>query len=190
MRRQRVVLTAVSGLWCALVGAAPSAPPEPTTPPTQTPATVRRVHRGAWRCTFNVDGVTVVDSRDVKRQRQRYDEPAQVRSVLVVAGDSPETRDMPHGAVDVVRYVAETKGKGARRHLGYAEEGRRVRKRSITILRIGVALFGAIASAAAQIITGTMSGTVRDELGRRRSRSDGDPGQRDSRDARGPPRHQ
>jgi hypothetical protein len=40
-----------------------------------------------------------------------------------------------------------------------------VRKRTITVLWIGVALFGAIASAAAQIITGTMSGTVRDEQG-------------------------
>jgi enterochelin esterase family protein len=74
--------------------------------------TVRRVKPGAWRYTFNVDGVTVVDSRNVNVSPTQ----TQVQSVLYVPGDFSETRDVPHGTVSLVRYVAKTLG-GARREM-------------------------------------------------------------------------
>ena len=74
--------------------------------------TVRRVKPGAWRYTFNVDGVTVVDSRNVNVSPNQ----TQVQSVLYVPGDFSETRDVPHGTVSLVRYVAKTLG-GARREM-------------------------------------------------------------------------
>ena len=49
--------------------------------------TVRPVRPGAWRYTFNVDGVTVVDSRNVNVTTSQ----TQVQSLLVVPGDFSET---------------------------------------------------------------------------------------------------
>lgn len=74
--------------------------------------TGRRVKPGAWRYTFNIDGVTVVDSRNVNVSPNQ----TQVQSVLYVPGDFSETRDVPHGTVSLVRYVAKTLG-GARREM-------------------------------------------------------------------------
>jgi enterochelin esterase-like enzyme len=74
--------------------------------------TARGVKPGAWRYTFNVDGVTVVDSRNVQVTTSQ----TQVQSVLYVPGDFSETRDVPHGTVGLVRYVAKSLG-GARREM-------------------------------------------------------------------------
>ena len=74
--------------------------------------TARGVKPGAWRYTFNVDGVTTVDARNVKVSPSQ----SQVQSLLVVPGDFSETRDVPHGAVSSVRYVASALG-GARREM-------------------------------------------------------------------------
>jgi enterochelin esterase family protein len=74
--------------------------------------TARGVKPGAWRYTFNIDGVTVVDSRNVNVSPSQ----TQVQSVLYVPGDFSETRDVPHGTVSLVRYVAKTLG-GARREM-------------------------------------------------------------------------
>jgi enterochelin esterase family protein len=69
--------------------------------------TVRPVRPGAWRYTFNIDGVTVVDPRNVHVTTSQ----TQVQSLLVVPGDFSETRDVPHGTVGAVRYVAKTLAK-------------------------------------------------------------------------------
>lgn len=74
--------------------------------------TTRSVKPGAWRYTFNVDGVTTVDARNVKVSPSQ----SQVQSLLVVPGDFSETCDVPHGAVSSVRYVASALG-GARREM-------------------------------------------------------------------------
>ena len=74
--------------------------------------TIRPVRPGAWRYTFTVDGVTVVDSRNVNVTTSQ----TQVQSLLYVAGDFSETRDVPHGAVGLVRYVAKSLG-GVRREM-------------------------------------------------------------------------
>jgi len=74
--------------------------------------TTRGVKPGAWRYTFTVDGATTVDARNVKVSPSQ----SQVQSLLVVPGDFSETRDVPHGAVSSVRYVASALG-GARREM-------------------------------------------------------------------------
>ena len=81
--------------------------------------TVRPVRPGAWRYTFNVDGVTVVDSRNVNVTTSQ----TQVQSLLVVPGDFSETRDVPHGAVSAVRYVAKTLDNARREMYVYTPPG-------------------------------------------------------------------
>jgi enterochelin esterase family protein len=81
--------------------------------------TLRRVQPGAWRYTFNVDGVTVIDSRNVHVSPNQ----TQVQSVLYVPGDFSETRDVPHGAVAVVRYVAKSLGNARREMYVYTPPG-------------------------------------------------------------------
>src|SRR5215469_7620809 len=73
-------------------------------------ATIRAVKPGAWRYTFSVDGVTTVDSRNVLTSPSQ----TQMQSLLVVPGDFSETRDVPHGAVSQVRYVASALGNARR----------------------------------------------------------------------------
>jgi enterochelin esterase-like enzyme len=77
-----------------------------------TGTTTQPIKPGAFRYTFNVDGVTTVDSRNVRVSPSQ----SQVQSLLIVPGDFSETRDVPHGAVSLVRYVASTLG-GARREM-------------------------------------------------------------------------
>ena len=81
--------------------------------------TLRPVKPGAWRYTFNVDGATVVDSRNVNVSPNQ----TQVHSVLYVPGDFSETRDVPHGNVSVVRYVAKTLGNARREMYVYTPPG-------------------------------------------------------------------
>jgi len=81
--------------------------------------TLRRVKAGAWRYTFSIDGVTVVDSRNVNVSPNQ----TQVQSVLYVPGDFSETRDVPHGTVGLVRYVAKTLGDARREMYVYTPPG-------------------------------------------------------------------
>ncbi len=81
--------------------------------------TVRPVRPGAWRYTFNIDGVTVVDSRNVNVTTSQ----TQVQSLLVVPGDFSETRDVPHGTVGAVRYVAKTLNNARREMVVYTPPG-------------------------------------------------------------------
>ena len=81
--------------------------------------TTRPVRPGAWRYTFSVDGVTVVDPRNVNVTTSQ----TQVQSLLVVPGDFSETRDVPHGTVGVVRYVARTLGDARREMYVYTPPG-------------------------------------------------------------------
>jgi enterochelin esterase-like enzyme len=121
-----------------------AADPSPTPPPADAPAapagrgggtpavtmakgengvwsgtTVRRVKPGAWRYTFNVDGATVVDARNVNVSPNQ----TQVQSVLYVPGDFSETRDVPHGTVGLVRYVAKSLGNARREMYVYLPPG-------------------------------------------------------------------
>ena len=84
-----------------------------------TGTTIRPVRPGAWRYTFNVDGVTVVDSRNVNVTTSQ----TQVQSLLVVPGDFSETRDVPHGTVGAVRYVAKSLNNARREMYVYTPPG-------------------------------------------------------------------
>ena len=81
--------------------------------------TVRPVKPGAWRYNFNVDGVTTVDSRNVRVSPSQ----TQVQSILYVPGDFSETRDVPHGSVSAVRYTASTLGNTRREMYVYTPPG-------------------------------------------------------------------
>ncbi len=81
--------------------------------------TVRRIKPGAWRYLFNVDGVTTVDPRNVDVSPNQR----QVQSILYVPGDFSETRDVSHGAVSAVRYVAATLGNARREMYVYTPPG-------------------------------------------------------------------
>ena len=82
-------------------------------------ATSRPVRPGAWRYTFNIDGATVVDPRNVNVTTSQ----TQVQSLLVVPGDFSETRDVPHGTVGAVRYVAKTLDNARREMYVYTPPG-------------------------------------------------------------------
>jgi enterochelin esterase-like enzyme len=81
--------------------------------------TIRRIKSGAWRYLFNVDGAATVDSRNVNVSPNQ----TQVQSILYVPGDFSETRDVPHGSVSSVRYVAVSLGKARREMYIYTPPG-------------------------------------------------------------------
>lgn len=81
--------------------------------------TIRSIKPGAWRYTFSVDGVTTADPRNVVTSPNQ----TQVQSLLVVPGDFSETRDVPHGAVSQVRYVASALGNARREMYVYTPPG-------------------------------------------------------------------
>jgi hypothetical protein len=97
---------------------AAGAPPQ-AGPPTRSPVvvmtkgengiwsgtTIRAVKPGAWRYTFNLDGATVADPRNVRLSPNQI----QPQSLLCVPGDFSETRDVPHGTVGLVRHAAAEK---------------------------------------------------------------------------------
>ena len=64
--------------------------------------TSRPVRPGAWRYTFSVDGITVVDSRNVNVTTSQ----TQVQSLLMVPGDFSESRDVPRVPEDLVGHEA------------------------------------------------------------------------------------
>lgn len=81
--------------------------------------TVRALKPGAWRYTFTVDGVATVDARNVLTSPNQ----TQVQSLLVVPGDFSETRDVPHGAISQVRYVASALNNARREMFVYTPPG-------------------------------------------------------------------
>jgi enterochelin esterase-like enzyme len=81
--------------------------------------TPRAVKPGAWRYTFNVDGTTVADPRNTVLSPNQ----SQPQSLLVVPGDFSETRDVPHGSVSLVRYVAKSLGNARREMYIYTPPG-------------------------------------------------------------------
>jgi enterochelin esterase-like enzyme len=81
--------------------------------------TIRAMRPGAWRYNFNVDGVVTVDSRNTRTSPNA----SQVQSLLVVPGDFSETRNVPHGAVASVRYVAKTLNNTQREMFVYTPPG-------------------------------------------------------------------
>lgn len=81
--------------------------------------TPRAVKPGAWRYMFNVDGVSTVDPRNVNLSPNQ----SGPQSLLYVPGDFSETKDVPHGAVATVRYVASTLGNARREMVVYTPPG-------------------------------------------------------------------
>ncbi len=84
-----------------------------------TGTTIRAIKPGAWRYMFNVDGLAVVDARNVSVSPSQ----TQVQSLLVIPGDFSETRDVPHGAVSQVRYVASSLNNARREMYIYTPPG-------------------------------------------------------------------
>ena len=74
---------------------------------------------GAWRYHFVVDGMSVVDSRNVNVSPYQ----AQMESLLIVPGDFSDTRDVPHGSVSKVKYVAATLHNAIREMYVYTPPG-------------------------------------------------------------------
>jgi enterochelin esterase family protein len=81
--------------------------------------TIRAVKPGAWRYAFDVDGTRVADPRNTVLSPNQ----TLVSSLLVVPGDFSETRDVPHGSVSLVRYVAKTLGNARREMYVYTPPG-------------------------------------------------------------------
>ena len=74
---------------------------------------------GAWRYHFVVDGMIVVDSRNVNTSPYQ----AQMESLLILPGDFSETRPVPHGSVLRVHYVASTLANANREMYVYTPPG-------------------------------------------------------------------
>ncbi len=84
-----------------------------------TGTTPRRVKPGAWRYLFRVDGAATVDQRNVNISPSQ----TQLQSIVYIPGDFSETRDVPHGAVSSVHYVAHTLGNARREMYVYTPPG-------------------------------------------------------------------
>jgi enterochelin esterase-like enzyme len=74
---------------------------------------------GAWRYHFVVDGMSVVDSRNVNVSPYQ----SQMESLLIIPGDFSETRAVPHGAVSKVRYESLTFNHAIREMYVYTPPG-------------------------------------------------------------------
>lgn len=76
--------------------------------------TVEGVKPGAYRYTFNVDGVPVVDPRNPATSESNMN----TWSLVYVPGsDTSDTRDVPHGAVASLTYYSKTLEKFRRLHV-------------------------------------------------------------------------
>ncbi|MGC4043538.1 MAG: alpha/beta hydrolase-fold protein [Armatimonas sp.] len=76
--------------------------------------TVGPVPAGAYRYTFNVDGVTVLDPRNSATSESNGNS----WSLLVVPGaDLMDTKNVPHGAVAAVTYQSSSLGRARRMHV-------------------------------------------------------------------------
>ena len=85
--------------------------------------TVGPVESGAYRYTFNIDGVATVDPRNPQTSESNNN----VWSMLYVPGsDFMDTRNVPHGTVAEVTYYSTTLGSHRRMHV-YTPPGYEVR---------------------------------------------------------------
>lgn len=84
-----------------------------------TGTSVNPIKAGAWRYHFTVDGMSVVDSRNVNVSPYQ----ASQESLLIVPGDFSETRNVPHGSVSRVRYIASTLKNAQREMYVYTPPG-------------------------------------------------------------------
>lgn len=76
--------------------------------------TVGPVPAGAYRYTFNVDGISVIDPRSPAISESNNN----VWSVAYVAGsDTYDTKNVPHGAVGAVTYYSTALGRHRRMHV-------------------------------------------------------------------------
>jgi len=76
--------------------------------------TVGPLDPGAYRYSFNVDGVTLVDPRNPSISESNNS----VSSIVYVSGsESSDTADVPHGAVAAVTYHSKSLGKIRRLHV-------------------------------------------------------------------------
>ncbi|HZR20099.1 MAG TPA: alpha/beta hydrolase-fold protein [Verrucomicrobiae bacterium] len=76
--------------------------------------TVGPIDPGAYRYTFNVDGVSVIDPRNPATSESNNN----VWSLVYVPGaDFMDTRDVPHGAVAAVTYYSKTLQRFRRMHV-------------------------------------------------------------------------
>jgi enterochelin esterase-like enzyme len=76
--------------------------------------TVSSVQSGAYRYTFNVDGVAVVDPRNPATSESN----ASTASLVYVPGsDSSDTKDVPHGAVAELTYRSKSLDRFRRAHI-------------------------------------------------------------------------
>ncbi len=112
-----------------LMGGGRGAPPNPG--PTFTKAengvwetTIGPIDPGAYRYTFAVNGVAVIDPRNPAISESNTN----VWSLVVVPGsDTMDTKDVPHGAVAAVTYHSSALGKFRRMHVytppGYEANG-------------------------------------------------------------------
>lgn len=95
-----------------------------------TGTSVLPIKPGAWRYHFVVDGMTIVDSLNGNISPYQ----TRIESLLVVPGDFSETRDVPHGAVSRVRYVASTLGNATREMYVYTPPGYEKDEKSYPVL--------------------------------------------------------
>ncbi|MCE2804945.1 MAG: hypothetical protein LW700_06985 [Gemmataceae bacterium] len=75
--------------------------------------TVGPVPPGAYRYTFNIDGVPVVDPKNPATSESNQN----TWSLMTVPGDFSEWKDVPHGAVAQITYPSKTLGKARRAHV-------------------------------------------------------------------------
>ena len=85
---------------------------------------------GAWRYHFVVDGIRVLDSRNVTVSHYQ----AQMENLLIIPGDFSETRSVPHGSVLQVHYVASTLANSSREMYVYTPPGYEVGKGTYPVL--------------------------------------------------------
>jgi enterochelin esterase family protein len=85
---------------------------------------------GAWRYHFMVDGTTVIDPANLRTSPYQ----TRIESLLVVPGDFSETRNVPHGAVSRVRYIASTLNNTSREMDVYTPPGYEKGTRSYPVL--------------------------------------------------------
>lgn len=88
--------------------------------------TVGPLEPGAYRYGFNVDGASVIDTRNIDMERMQV----QVRSILYVPGaEFMDEKNVPHGSVSIVDYYSTVLGKFRRIHVytppGYEASARK-----------------------------------------------------------------
>jgi enterochelin esterase-like enzyme len=76
--------------------------------------TIGPINPGAYRYTFNVDGVAVMDPRNPNTSESNNNSQS---LVYVPGADFMETKDVPHGAVASVTYYSKVLGRFRRLHI-------------------------------------------------------------------------